>query len=206
MRTKPARSPTPKTRPSVSQSSICKSPKPILPAAIRALPGAPGRTPSSKHGTNQLRWQRAGNDKAFDLIRQRIIIETRADTLLKVLQRGTVSTNIYLHRLHNFCLDMNWLPRPIIPKRQWPEIKFKEKRVITWEEHQKIPSCATALALGRFSNRHGFVTRRRRRLDNQTIRDARLKPQLLAFRQRRHVLMTDDWMEDALSIAGPSEA
>lgn len=57
---------------------------------------------------------------------------------MKVLQQGTVSTNVYLRRLHNFCLDMNWLPWPIIPKRQWPEIQFKEKRAITLEEHQKI--------------------------------------------------------------------
>jgi preprotein translocase subunit SecA len=35
---------------------------------------------------------------------------------------------------------------------------------------------------------------------------AQRKAQRLAFRQRRNVLMTDDWMEDALSFAGPSEA
>lgn len=93
---------------------------------------------ASKHGANQERWRRAGRDEAFDLIRHRVIIETQGEILLKVLQQGTVSTNIYLRRLHNFCLDMNWLPWPIIPKRQWPEIKFKEKRGITWEEHQKI--------------------------------------------------------------------
>jgi integrase len=56
----------------------------------------------------------------------------------KVLQLGTVSTNIYLRRLHNFCLDMNWLPWPLIPKRQWPAIRFKEKRAITWDEHCQI--------------------------------------------------------------------
>jgi integrase len=93
---------------------------------------------ASKHGANQERWRRAGRDEAYDLIRHRVIIETQGEMLLKVLQQGTVSTNIYLRRLHNFCLDMNWLPWPIIPKRQWPEIKFKEKRGITWEEHQKI--------------------------------------------------------------------
>jgi integrase len=54
------------------------------------------------------------------------------------MRTGTVSTNLYLRRLHNFCLDMSWLPWPIIPKRQWPEISFKEKRGITCEEHQKI--------------------------------------------------------------------
>ena len=93
---------------------------------------------ASKHGGNQDRWQRAGKDKAFDLIRHQVIIETQGEPLLKVLQQGTVSTNIYLRRLHNFCLDMDWLLKPIIPKRQWPKIKFREKRGITFEEHQKI--------------------------------------------------------------------
>jgi hypothetical protein len=93
---------------------------------------------ASKHGTNQRRWHSAANDKAFDLLRRLVIIETQGETLLRVLRTGTVSTNLYLRRLHNFCLDMSWLPWPIIPKRQWPEISFKEKRGITWEEHQKI--------------------------------------------------------------------
>ena len=46
----------------------------------------------SKQGTNQERWRGAGKDKAFDLIRHRVIIETQGDALFKVLQRGTVST------------------------------------------------------------------------------------------------------------------
>jgi integrase len=33
---------------------------------------------------------------------------------------------------------MNWLPWPIIPKRLWPEVRFKERRAITIEEHQLI--------------------------------------------------------------------
>lgn len=33
---------------------------------------------------------------------------------------------------------MNWLPWPLIPKRQWPAIRFKPKRAITWEEHFQI--------------------------------------------------------------------
>ena len=33
---------------------------------------------------------------------------------------------------------MNWLPWPLIPKRQWPAVKFKEKRAITLEEHLRI--------------------------------------------------------------------
>ena len=59
---------------------------------------------------------------------------------LKVLELGgTVSTNVYLRRIHNFALDMNWLPWSIQgPNGQWPKVKFKEKRAITLDEHQRI--------------------------------------------------------------------
>jgi integrase len=55
-----------------------------------------------------------------------------------VLRTGTVSTNAFLRKVHNFALDMNWLPATVIPRRQWPAIHYKEKRAITFEEHQKI--------------------------------------------------------------------
>ena len=57
---------------------------------------------------------------------------------LKVLELGGVSTNVYLRRIHNFALDTNWLSWSILPKHQWPKVKFKEKRAITLEEHQRI--------------------------------------------------------------------
>jgi hypothetical protein len=68
----------------------------------------------------------------------RVIIETQGELMLKILQMGTVSTKVYLRRLHNFCVDMNWLPWPLIAKRQWPPVRFKEQRAITWEEHCRI--------------------------------------------------------------------
>jgi integrase len=49
-----------------------------------------------------------------------------------------VSTNVFLRRIHNFALAMNWLPVPVIPRRQWPGFRFGEKRAITIEEHQAI--------------------------------------------------------------------
>jgi integrase len=49
-----------------------------------------------------------------------------------------VSTNVFLRRIHNFALAMNWLPVPVIPKAQWPGFRFKEKRAITLEEHRAI--------------------------------------------------------------------
>jgi integrase len=92
----------------------------------------------TKTGANRVRWERAVKDKAFDLLWDCVVVETNADVLLRVLRTGTVSTNVFLRRLHNFCLDMNWLPWPIIPKRQWPPVKHREKRAITLEEHARI--------------------------------------------------------------------
>lgn len=92
----------------------------------------------SKHGPTKERWQRAAREKALENIRPRIIIETTAEQLLDAVHRGTVSTNVHLRKLHNFCLDMNWLPWPLVPKRQWPKVRYGEKRAITIAEHQRI--------------------------------------------------------------------
>ena len=92
----------------------------------------------TKTGPTRDRWERAKKEKPFDLIRNLVIIETQAESLLACLKAGTVSTNVHLRKLHNFCLGMNWLPWPIIPKRMWPEVKYEPKRAITFEEHQKI--------------------------------------------------------------------
>ena len=56
-----------------------------------------------------------------------------------MLQAGTISTNVFLRRIHNFALDLGWLPWPVIVKRQWPGIHFQEKRAITQVEHLAIP-------------------------------------------------------------------
>ena len=66
------------------------------------------------------------------------MIETQAENFLNALESGTVSTNVHLRKVHNFALDMNWLPCPVIPRKQWPAVVFKEKRGITLEEHQRI--------------------------------------------------------------------
>ena len=92
----------------------------------------------TKTGPTRHRHESAMRDKAFDLIRNQPILETHAVDFLKVLELGKVSTNVYLRRIHNFALDMNWLPWPILPKRQWPQVRYKEKRAITSEEHQRI--------------------------------------------------------------------
>ncbi len=94
-----------------------------------------------KTGPTQARWKSAAKDKGGStLIRDRVLIETQAEHFLAVLRTGTVSTNAFLRKVHNFALDMNWLPAIVIPRRQWPAIRYKEKRAITLEEHQRILS------------------------------------------------------------------
>lgn len=93
---------------------------------------------ATKKAENQRRWKTAIKDKAFDPVRRRILVETRAEELLAVIGAGTVSTNVFLRKLHNFCQDMNWLPWPIIPKRQWPAVHYGVKRAITLPEHRAI--------------------------------------------------------------------
>jgi integrase len=92
----------------------------------------------TKLGANQERWLRVVKDRALAPLLPQVIIETKGEALLNAMHAGTISTNVFLRRLHNFCVDMNWLPWPLIPKRQWPAVKFKEKRAVTLEEHQKI--------------------------------------------------------------------
>jgi integrase len=84
------------------------------------------------------RWQTAIKDHAFDSIRRLPLLETRPEHLLRVLEAGKVSTNVYLRRLHNFALDMSWLPWPVLPKKRWPAVVYREKRAITLAEHLAI--------------------------------------------------------------------
>src|SRR5947207_11006007 len=96
-----------------------------------------------KTGSSQARSVRAVADKAFDSIRDLQVIETRPEHFLRVLEAGSVSTNNFLRRFHNFALDMGWLPWPVLPKRQWPAVRYGEKRAITAEEHELILSRET---------------------------------------------------------------
>ena len=93
---------------------------------------------STKTGTTRERWQYANQDKAFDLIRHRKLIETSSEHFLDVLNKGSVSTNVYLRRAHNYAMGMHWLPWPVLPKLHWPPLKYKDKRAITSAEHQEI--------------------------------------------------------------------
>ena len=94
----------------------------------------------AKRGTAQAFYVRAFKQKAFDSIRSLAIVETRPEHFVRVLEAGTVSTNKNLRRLQNFALAMTWLPWPILVKQQWPDLRYRDKRGVTFEEHQVILS------------------------------------------------------------------
>lgn len=105
---------------------------------------------SKKNKETVKRWNSAWKDEFIAKLLHVKLMETTAKQFWTALANGTVSTNVYLRRLHNFALDMNWLLAPIIPKRQWPAVKFGEKRAITREEHDRI------LAREKNPERHAF--------------------------------------------------
>jgi len=91
-----------------------------------------------KQGDTAYRWQTAGKDKALQTILALSVMETRAEHFLDALNKGTVSTNVYLRRLHNFAIDMNWLLAPVLVKKKWPAPVYQPKRAITLDEHRRI--------------------------------------------------------------------
>lgn len=91
-----------------------------------------------KNGSTKDRWERAAKSQSFDSIRNLVIANTKSDDFEKVLDDCNVSTNMYLRRLHNYAMDMNWLLAPVIAKRAWPKIVYGETRAITLLEHQRI--------------------------------------------------------------------
>jgi len=84
------------------------------------------------------RWETAIKDPNFDAIRNLSVCETRPEHFDRVLADGKVSSNVYLRRIHNHALGMEWLLKSVIPRLQWPKPVYKEKRAITAEEHAAI--------------------------------------------------------------------
>ena len=93
---------------------------------------------SKKTEETRLRWAVAIKDANFDCIRNLRVAETRPEHFDRALADGKVSTNVYLRRVHNHALGMEWLLKSVIPRLQWPKPVFKAKRAITAEEHGAI--------------------------------------------------------------------
>jgi integrase len=93
---------------------------------------------AKKTDETRRRWQVAILDKNLDCIRHLAVAETRPEHFDRALADGKVSTNVYLRRIHNHALGMEWLLKSVIPRLQWPRPVFKQKRAITSAEHTAI--------------------------------------------------------------------
>jgi integrase len=89
-------------------------------------------------GETKRRWTVAIQDENFDGIRNLKVVETRPEHFDSALADGKPSTNVYLRRIHNHALGMEWLLKSVLPKLLWPKPIFKKKRAITLEEHRRI--------------------------------------------------------------------
>jgi len=52
--------------------------------------------------------------KALEPILDLVLLETQAEQILNVVKAGCVSTNIFLRRLQNFCVGLDWFPQPVV--------------------------------------------------------------------------------------------
>ena len=93
---------------------------------------------AKKTDETRRRWDTAIKDRNFDCIRRLPVAETRPEHFDRALADGKVSSNVYLRRIHNHALGMEWLLKSVIPRLQWPKPVFKTKRAITAEEHAAI--------------------------------------------------------------------
>lgn len=67
-----------------------------------------------------------------------MLVDTKSADILQVLAAGTTCTNVYLRRYQNFAVDMDWLPKRVLPKRLFPKVEHKDQRGITADEHAMI--------------------------------------------------------------------
>jgi integrase len=91
-----------------------------------------------KKGPTLHRYLTALKDPAYRLIENKLLVETQPSDFKAVLRKGTVCTNVYLRRFQNYAVDMDWLPKRVLPKKLFPDIVHKDQRAITKTEHCRI--------------------------------------------------------------------
>lgn len=86
------------------------------------------------------RWRKMCRSEPFAVIQSVRLIETASEHFQAVLdhRKAGTSTNVWLRILHNYALDMGWLLAPVLPRKAWPKVKYKEKRGISACEHHRI--------------------------------------------------------------------
>jgi len=84
------------------------------------------------------RWEIVIKDWNFDSIRCLAVAETWSKHFDRLLADWKVSSNVYLRRVHDHALGIEWLPKSVIQRLQCPRPVLKCKRAITAGEHQAI--------------------------------------------------------------------
>jgi len=94
----------------------------------------------SYQGATLERWLRLGKSEPFKCILKIKLVDTEASHFLKVMRhpKAGTSTNVWLRRLHNYALDMNWLLTAVLGRKGWPKIHYKVRQGITAAEHLRI--------------------------------------------------------------------
>lgn len=127
--------------------------------ATRTWPYVMDEIVKLKKGDTQRHWQTAIKNKAFNNIHKLPVIETCLQHFLRVLESEKISATVYLWRIHNFALDMNWLAGPSLPSGNGPlssmlrnaPLLLPNISIKTWlrcaGQHRK----ATLVTAGRFA-------------------------------------------------------
>lgn len=91
-------------------------------------------------GATKKRFAKFVKSAPMSALRKIRLVDTTADDMLAVLthERAGVSTNVQLRILHNRALDLGWLLHPALSRKAWPKLKYRKRRGITDDEHQRI--------------------------------------------------------------------
>lgn len=154
-------------------------------AAIRTWNDVMDEGAKTKKGSTLIRWEWAARSKSFDSIRNLKLVETRAEHFVAVLAKGTVSTNVFLRRLHNLALDLDWIFRPVLPKHRWPKVQFRDKRAVTLEEHQRVVAGEKNPEWRAFYNLLWHLGGAQTDIANLRAENVNWKEKVISFRRRK---------------------
>jgi hypothetical protein len=149
---------------------------------------------AKKTDETRRRWEVAIKDRNFDCVRNLPVAETRPEHFDRVLADGKVSSNVYLRRVHNHALGMEWLLKSVISRLQWPKPVFKSKRAIkgrrthcdraTGTKRRTPRLLRTALAYRSITDRRGLPDGRGCGLDES--HDQLFAPEVEIARRDQH--------------------
>jgi hypothetical protein len=119
---------------------------------------------NTKQGETRERWIRAKKQEPFELIRNKLIVATQAEHFLEVLKTGTVSTNVHLRKIHNFCLDMKWRRQQSFSGNSGPRSDSEKSGPLLPRSTRVLSAGKQTLSEKRFTNCVGIWEERKETL------------------------------------------